>query len=705
MALNNPIQINARLGEHTITFETGRLAKQASGSVLVTCGDNVVLVTVVAQGHRADAPFFPLVVDYIEKQYAGGKIPGGFLKREGRLSDHEVLTSRLIDRPIRPLFPDGFRGDTQITATVLSHDGELGTDMLAMCGASAALMISPSPFAGPVAGVRVARIGGSFIANPTTSQAALADIDIVMACSRDAIVMVEGECDQVSEADLLDAFDFGFKSVQGLLDAQEELARLAGKEKLVYVPATLNLEVVKRVRKLAESGLMEALFIKDKHQRYGAIDAVKAEVAAVITEEFPENIADFKAAFDDLKSEIMREHTINKKTRIDGRRLDEVRTIETETGILPRAHGTGLFTRGETQALVTVTLGTDRDGKMVDGLMGKHDEKFMLHYNFPPFSTGEIKMLRGPGRREVGHGHLAQRSLAKVLPTYEQFPYVIRIVSEVLESNGSSSMATVCGGSMAMMDAGVPVQGPVAGIAMGLIMNAKGKFAILSDILGDEDHLGDMDFKVCGTRKGITGLQMDIKIQGLSREVMARALDQARQGRLHILDCMEQSIKAPRDEMSDYAPRITTITIPTDRIRDVIGSGGKTIRTVQERTGCTINIDDTGTVKVASTDRAKAAEAIEIIRALTASPTVGEVYLGTVAKVTDFGAFVTVMPGTDGLCHISELSEERVERVEDIVREGDEIIVKCTGIESGGKIRLSRKEALGLKPTTSTFKL
>jgi polyribonucleotide nucleotidyltransferase len=704
MALNNPIQIHAKLGEHDITFETGRLAKQAGGAVLVSCGDNVVLVTVVAQGHRADAPFFPLVVDYQEKQYAGGKIPGGFLKREGRLSDHEVLTSRLIDRPIRPLFPDGFRGDTQVTATVLSHDGELGTDMLAMCGASAALMISPSPFATPIAGVRVARVNGSYIANPTTSEAALADIDIVMACSREAIVMVEGECDEVSEADLLDSFDYGFKAVQGILDAQEELVRLAGKEKLVYEPRKLNPKVVKRVRKLAEADLMVALFLKEKHERYAAIDAVKAKVGVAIAEEFPEFIADVKAAFDEFKSDIARERTINEKSRIDGRRLDQVRAIETEIGILPRAHGSGLFTRGETQALATVTLGTDRDGKMVDGLMGKHDEKFMLHYNFPPFSTGEIKMLRGPGRREVGHGHLAQRSLAKVLPTYEQFPYVIRIVSEVLESNGSSSMATVCGGSMAMMDAGVPIRSAVAGIAMGLIMNEKGKFAILSDILGDEDALGDMDFKVCGTRKGITGLQMDIKIKGLSREVMSSALMQARQGRLHILDCMEESITAPRGEMSDYAPRITTITIPTDRIRDVIGSGGKTIRTIQERTGCTINIDDTGTVKVASTDRARATEAIEIVRALTASPTIGEIYLGTVAKVTDFGAFVTVMPGTDGLCHISELSEERVERVEDIVREGDEIIVKCTGIESGGKIRLSRKEALGQTPTVSTFK-
>jgi polyribonucleotide nucleotidyltransferase len=665
----------------------------------------MVLVTVVSGGHRAEAPFFPLVVDYIEKQYAGGKIPGGFLKREGRLSDHEILTSRLIDRPIRPLFPDGFKGDTQIIATVMSHDGQLGTETLAMAGASAALLLSPSPFSGPVAGVRVGRVGGKFIANPTRDEQSNADINIVMACSRDAIVMVEGECDEVSEADLLDAFDFGFASVQPVLEAQLKLASIAGKPKLAFTPSLPDAGMVALVHSLSEAGLRDALFIKDKQERYAAVGAIRKSVGETVAAQFPGMDSAFRNVFEELQAAIMRTRIIVERTRIDARRLDQIRPIETEAGVLPRVHGSALFTRGETQAMVTVTLGTDRDSKMNDGLYGKFDEKFMLHYNFPPFSTGEVKPLRGVGRREVGHGFLAQRSLEKVLPTFEQFPYLIRVVSEILESNGSSSMASVCGGSLAMMDAGVPLRAPVAGIAMGLIMDEKGQFAILSDILGDEDHLGDMDFKVCGTAKGITGLQMDIKISGLSRDVMASALSQARQGRLHILSCMEESLKVPRTELSEYAPRITTIQIATDRIRDVIGSGGKTIRTIQERTGCTVNIDDTGTVKIASTDRAAAQECVEIIRALTASPTVGEVYLGTVAKIMEFGAFVTIMPGVDGLCHISELSEERVERVEDIAREGDEIIVKCTGIESGGKIRLSRKEALGQVPTRATFSL
>ena len=697
--LNNPVRLSAKLGHHTITLETGRLAKQSSGSILVTCGDNMVLVTAVTGAHRKEAFFFPLVVDYMEKQYAGGKIPGGFMKREGKLSDHEVLTSRLIDRPIRPLFPEGFKGDTQIVANVLSHDGVNDTDTLAMTAASAALMLSPAPFDGPVAGVRVGRVGGTFIANPSKSELLKADINIVMACSRDAIMMVEGEADEVSEEELLDAFDFGFKAVQPLLELQLELASRLGQKKMVYTPDAPNPAVLARVQELASARLADALFMPVKQERYGRVDTIKKEVAAVIAVEFPGEEGKLGGMFEDLKSVIMRSRIIGEKKRIDGRKLNQIRAIETEARVLPRVHGSALFTRGETQALVAVTLGTDRDAKMNDGLNGKYDDKFMLHYNFPPFSTGEIKPMRGPGRREVGHGFLAQKSLQKALPSFEEFPYVIRIVSEILESNGSSSMASVCGGSMALMDAGVPVKAPVAGIAMGLIMDEQGKYAILSDILGDEDHLGDMDFKVCGTRNGITGLQMDIKISGLSRDVMASAMQQAREGRLHILGKMETAISAPREELSEYAPRITKIQISVDRIRDIIGSGGKTIRSIQERTGCSISVEDDGTVKVASSSRTAAAEAIDIIRALTAEPTIGDIYLGTVAKITDFGAFVTILPGVDGLCHISELSEERIDRVDDVVREGEEIIVRCTGIEGNGKIRLSRKEALGKAPT------
>ncbi len=688
----------ARLGEHVIILETGRLAKQAGGSVVVHCGDSMVLVTAVAGGHRAEAAFFPLVVDYIEKQYAGGRIPGGFLKREGRLSDHEVLTSRLCDRPIRPLFPEGYKGDTQVTATVLSHDGEYDTDVLAMTGASAALMLTPAPFQGPIAGVRVGRLDGAFIANPSKSQQEHCDINLVMACSKDAIVMVEGEAKEVPEHDILAALDFGFAAVQPLLDAQLELAAEAGKPKQEFVPAPVDPALVAFVAEHGTGPVSEAIVIKDKLERYGRLKAVKKEIEAKTAESWPG--VDIGELFEELKSSVMREMILGKRRRIDGRSLTDIRAISCETGLLPRTHGSGLFTRGETQVLSVATLGTDRDAKMVDGLNGKHDEHFMLHYNFPPFSVGEIKMLRGPGRREVGHGFLAQKSIEQILPSFEEFPYVIRLVAETLESNGSSSMATVCSGSLALMDAGVPVRKPIAGIAMGLIHDGK-RWAVLSDILGDEDHLGDMDFKVTGTHDGVCALQMDIKIKGLTRDIMEQALAQARDGRMHILRIMGETLNAPRETLSRYAPQIITIQVAQDRIRDVIGSGGKTIRSIQERTGCQINIDDDGTVKIAAVDRSKGDEAVEIIRALTASPVPGEIYLGTVAKVAEFGAFVTILPNVDGLCHISELSDERVERTEDVVREGDVIIVKCLAIEGGGKVRLSRKEALGKRPTVA----
>ncbi|MCB9506557.1 MAG: polyribonucleotide nucleotidyltransferase [Myxococcales bacterium] len=696
-------RLSAKLGRHEITIETGKLAKQAN-SVIVTTGESVLMVNAVCGAHNPEKSFFPLVVDYIEKAYAGGRIPGGFLRREGRLSDHEVLASRLTDRPIRPLFPEGYKGETQITATVLSHDGNNDTDILCITGASAALMISEAPFFGPIAGVRVGRIDGELIANPSNDELKRSDLAIVMACSKEAIVMVEGEANQLPEAEIVEALDFGFAAVQPLLDLQIELARRAGKPKMEFEAITVDKAIKAAVVKAASDRTAEALAIREKHSRYGTLKVIAADLVATLGEKFPDRTGEIKDAFEELKSDIMRRWVVNDRRRIDGRGLRDIRPIWTEVGVLPRVHGSSVFTRGETQALVAVTLGTERDAQLIEGLNGRHDDTFMLHYNFPPFSVGEIKPLRGPGRREVGHGFLAKRGIAKMLPKFEDFPYVVRIVSEVLESNGSSSMATACGGSMALMNAGVPLEAPVAGIAMGLIAEG-GKFAVLSDILGDEDHLGDMDFKVVGTSKGVTALQMDIKITGLPREVMVSALDQAREGRLHILGEMAKSIAAPADDLSKYAPRITTIKISVDRIRDVIGSGGKTIRSIQERTGCTVNVMDDGTVKIASSDQGAARECVEIIESLTAEPLVGEIYLGQVAKVMEFGAFVTILPGVDGLCHISELTEERVERVEDICREGDEIVVKCLGVERNGKIRLSRKDALGKEPTVQGLKL
>jgi len=698
------IREKARLGNHEITIETGRLAKQAHGSVLVSQGESMVLVTAVCMGHNPAKGFFPLVVDYVEKMYAGGKIPGGYMKREGKLSDGEVLVSRLIDRPVRPLFPEGFLGEVQIVATVLSHDGENTTDMLAMTGASAALMLSHAPFDGPIAGVRVGRLNGKFVANPTLSEIKKCDINIVMACSKDAIVMVEGEAKQVPEAEILEAFDFGFQAVQPLLDLQIKMRAKVGKPRIEFEAAKPDPAIVKRVNALVGKRIEKAQAIKIKQDRYSALKEIDAEVQAALAEQFPGATGVIAGILEDIKGTALRTLVIRDKKRIDGRGLRDIRQITTEVGILPRVHGTGLFTRGETQALVTVTLGTERDSKLNDSLAERVEEKFMLHYNFPPFSVGEAKPMRGPGRREVGHGFLAQRGIEQVLPTFEEFPYVIRVVSEVLESNGSSSMATACGGSMALMDAGVPIKAPVAGIAMGLVNEGK-EFVVLSDILGDEDHLGDMDFKVVGTKAGVTSLQMDIKIKGLPRDVMASALEQAREGRLHILGKMAESITKARPELSKYAPRITTIKISPDRIRDVIGSGGKTIRSIQDRTGVQITVNDDGSVKVASSDKAAALEAIRIIQALTAEAVVGEIYLGTVAKVAEFGAFITILPGTDGLCHISELTEERVDRVEDIVREGDEVVVKCLGVERNGKIRLSRKDALGKQPTIRANKL
>lgn len=668
------------------------------------CGDSVILVTATNGAHRPDAHFFPLVVDYQERAYAGGRIPGGFFKREGRASDLETLVARLTDRPIRPLFPEGYKGDVQIIATVVSHDQEHDTDVLCITGASAALMLSSAPFEGPVAGVRVIRIDGELIVNPTRSQRELAELDIVMAVTRDAITMVEGQAKEVPELEMIEALNFGFESAQPLIDIQIELANELGREKEVFVAEALADGLWDAFSATFRADVAAAMSLKIKADRYGQLDTVKDACKSFVAEKYEGSEARVGELFDRLKSDVAREWALADGRRIDGRGFRDIRNIDVEAGLLPRAHGSALFTRGETQGLASVTLGTGRDARLVDAVTGKTEMRFMLHYNFPPFSVGEVRMLRGTSRREIGHGWLAQRAVEQVLPSFAEFPYVIRVVSETLESNGSSSMAAICGASMALMDAGVPIQKPVAGIAMGLISDGK-RHAILSDILGDEDHLGDMDFKVAGTAEGITALQMDIKIKGLAREVMADALQQALEGRKHILGKMAEAIDAPRSDLKDFAPRITTIRISTDRIRDIIGSGGKTIRAITERTGCDISVADDGKVSIASTSRDATRHAIEIIEALTAEPVVGEIYLGTVAKVTDFGAFVTILPGVDGLLHVSEISEERVERVEDVLKEGDEVIVKCTGMERGGKIRLSRKEALGQKPTVIATKL
>ncbi len=697
------IRKSAPLGAHTVTIETGRMAKQAGGSVIVSTGETSVLVTACVGPHKETAGFFPLSVEYIEKFYASGRIPGGFKRREGQLSEAEILTCRLSDRPLRPLFPEGFKGEVQVIAQVISHDSENDADVLSITGASAALMLSNAPFSGPIAAVRVGRIEGKFVANPTWSQRPLCDIDVVIACTKDAIVMVEGEADEASEDDMLDALNFGFEAVQPLIKLQIKLAKEAGKEKMTFVSPKLDAALLKAVAKFIGTKLSKAMAISEKLSRYAAIHEIRAELGAKFTETHPGREREVGACFEELESNTLRDVVIKQRKRIDGRGPRDVRPITVEVGVLPRPHGSSLFTRGETQTLVTVTLGTDRDAKLNEDLHGKRDEHFMLHYNFPPFSVGEVKRMGSPGRREVGHGFLARRSVEKVVPSHDKFPYTIRVVSEVLESNGSSSMASVCGGSLALMHAGVPIKAAVAGIAMGLIKEGD-DYVILSDILGDEDHLGDMDFKVAGTERGITGLQMDIKINGISRSVMSEAMLQAREGRLHILGKMNAVLSSPNEELSPYAPRITTIKIAVDRIRDVIGSGGKTIRAIQEKAGVTIEVQDNGTVKIASTSEKATAEAIEIIKALTAEAVVGEIYLGTVAKVAEFGAFVTILPGVDGLCHISELSDQRVERTEDICQEGDEIVVKCMGVERNGKIRLSRKEALGKTPTVAVTK-
>ncbi len=681
----------------TMSISTGKMAKQANGSVTVSCGDTIVLVTAVAaKTVKEGQDFFPLTVNYQEKSYAGGRIPGGFFKREGRPSENEVLTSRLIDRPLRPLFADNFLNETQIMATVISADKDNDPGILSMIGASAALEVSDIPFMGPIAGVKVGRVDGRFVCNPTAQELEKSDIEIVMAGSRDAVIMVEGGAAIVPEEDMLNAIFFGHEAIQPILAAQEELRVKVGAFKREVAPVETDIELESRTRELAYGRIKEAVRIKSKGERHDALDAIKNDVLVTLIPEFEGKEKDIAEFLGNFEYELVRQHIIDDRIRIDGRDSKTIRTITSETGILPRAHGSALFTRGETQALVAATLGTSIDEQRIDSLFGESKKRFLLHYNFPPFSVGETSMRLAPGRREIGHGMLAERALERVIPAYDDFPYTIRIVSDILESNGSSSMASVCGGSMSLMDAGVPIKAPVAGIAMGLIKE-NDKVVILSDILGDEDHLGDMDFKVAGTAEGVTALQMDIKIAGVTRDIMGVALEQARDGRLHILGKMAETIKSARAELSPYAPRITTIYVKTDKIRDVIGAGGKNVRGITEATGVTIDIEDSGKINIASIDMAACEKAIKMIRDLTAEAEEGKLYMGTVKKVMDFGAFVEIFPGTDGLVHISELDTERVKNVSDVLKEGDKVLVKCIGIDKQGKIKLSRKEALGSK--------
>jgi polyribonucleotide nucleotidyltransferase len=688
-------KLETEIAGRVLSIEVGRMAKQADGAALIRYGETCVLATAVAsRTAREGVDFFPLTCDYQEKTFAAGKIPGGFFKREGRPAEREILTSRLIDRPIRPLFADGFVCETQIIATVLSADRENDADMLALIGASAALHVSDIPFLGPIAAVRVGRLNGKLVINPFQSQYEETDVSLVVAGTADSIVMVEGGARVVPEDVILEALYFGHEALRPILALQEEIRGAVGKPKRPVTSAAATPHLKERVSALAAPRIRAALKLSAKQERVAAIREAQEQVQGELAAEYPERTKEIGGAFHDAERAIVREVIVRDGLRIDGRGLEDVRSVSCEVDVLPRTHGSALFTRGETQALVVATLGTGSDEQKIDALIGEHFKKFMLHYNFPPFSVGEVRFLRGPGRRDIGHGALAERSVQPILPAEEEFPYTIRVVSEVLESNGSSSMATVCGSSLALMDAGVPTKSPVAGIAMGLIKEGE-TVRILSDILGDEDHLGDMDFKVAGTQDGVTGLQMDIKVRGVTREIMREALHQARKGRLHILDVMNRTLPHARTNISEHAPRIVTIKIKPDKIRDVIGPGGKVIRAIVEETGAKIDIEDDGTVFIASSDSSSLQKAIDRIEALTAEAQVGKIYKGKVRKIVDFGAFVEIMPGTDGLIHISQLAPGRVQRVTDVLREGDEVLVKVLEIDKQGKIRLSRKEAMG----------
>jgi polyribonucleotide nucleotidyltransferase len=711
--------VTIELGGRPLTIETGRIAKQAAGAVLVTQGDTVVLVTTVHSKPRAGIDFFPLTVDVVEKFAAAGKIPGGFFKREGRLSDREVLNSRFIDRAIRPLFEDGYNDDTMVTATVLSADPECPVDILAFIGASAALSISEIPFNNPIAAVRVARIGGELIINPTPEQLPDSDIEFIVAGHRGSIVMVEGGAKQVPEAEVLAALKFGHEALLPIIDIIEDLKAQVGVQKIVPAAAEDLTELWADIRGKAEARLSEAYQIKEKFARAKGVKVIEKEIVKEYVEEYTKAPVEIKSLGDyesranglksltrnvkdilhDLGAEIVRERVMSSNERIDGRGPSDIRQIAADVRVVPRPHGVSLFTRGETQAMVTTTLGSGFDEQTIDGMGGRFKKTFMLHYNFPAFSVGEARPLRGPGRREVGHGTLAERAITPVLPEHEDFPYTIRVVSETLESNGSSSMAAVCGSTLSLLDAGVPLKSPVAGIAMGLITDGS-RTVVLSDILGDEDHLGDMDFKVAGSNEGITALQMDIKVKEINWDILEKALAQAREGRLHILDCMNKDTEAelhglqPRAELHDFAPRLEVLFVKPDRIRDIIGPGGKVIRAIQETTGAKIDVDDSGRCSVFGPNADAVKVALSMVEELTQEAEIGRVYLAKVKRIADFGAFAEIFPGTDGLIHISHLAAGRVDNVTDVLNEGDEVLAKCIDIDPAGRIRLSRKEAL-----------
>ena len=686
--------VDIELAGRRLTLETGRIAKQADGAIWATYGDTIVLATAVAsQNAKPGVDFLPLTVDYQEKTYAAGKIPGGYFKREGRPSEREVLTSRLIDRPLRPLFPEGYYFETQVITSVLSADKTGVSDVIAIIAASAALAVSSIPFNGPIAGVKIGRVNGKFVVNPDLDVLETSDLHLVVAGTADAVMMVEAGASELPEATMLEAIELAHNEIKKIVTKIEELRGLAGKTKRTVTQEPIDAALTAQVRELVAGPIREAILIPNKSARQERLDQVLSETIAKLKSDEPNRDRHVKIIFHGLEYTEVRNMILEKRVRADGRGPADIRPITCEVGVLPRAHGSAVFTRGETQSLAVVTLGTTDDEQRIDALEGEYMRTFMLHYNFPPFSVGEARPLRSPGRREVGHGALAERALKSVIPTKDKFPYTLRIVSEILESNGSSSMATVCGGTLALLDAGVPIKEPVAGIAMGLIKEGD-QVLVLSDILGLEDHLGDMDFKVTGTKNGVTALQMDIKIGGITSALMREALAQAKAGRLHILERMAEALNTPRTKLSAFAPRIFPLKIKQDKIRDVIGPGGKMIRSIIAETGVKINVEDTGDVTIASSDEASAQKAIDMIKRLTEEVEVGKIYLGTVRKIMDFGAFVEVLPGTDGLVHISQLPHHRVKAVTDEVSEGDQIMVKVLEIDKQGKIRLSRKEAM-----------
>ncbi len=691
-------RIEKEFAGRKLVLETGRMARQADGAVLAQYGDTVVLVTAVADRKPSRFPFFPLTVEYRAKTYAAGKFPGGFIKREGRPSDKEIVSARQIDRPLRPLFPDDYQNETQVACFIISADQENDADVLGMLGASAALTISPIPWGGPIAGVRVGRVTGEWVINPTFEQLEYSDMDIVVAGTDESIVMVEGASVEISEDELISALEVGHEAIRELIAIQHELVAMIGgpPQKFSYQAKGVPQDLEAAVRDRAANKVEEALALPNKEERNQALSVLRESVTDELEEEFAENLDEVSSVMKSLEKETMRRQILERGERVDGRGLDDIRSISCDVGILPRTHGSALFTRGQTQALCVATLGTIQDEQRIDSIDVREEtsKSFMLHYNFPSFSVGEVRPFRGPGRREIGHGMLAERALQSLLPAYDEFPYTIRIVSDILESNGSSSMATVCGGSLALMDAGVPLRTACAGVAMGLIKEGE-SVAVLTDILGIEDALGDMDFKVAGTTSGITAIQMDIKIGGLSVETMREALERARRGRLHILEVMSQTLAEPRSEMSRYAPRIMTIQINPEKIGEVIGPKGKTIRGIQEETGAQINIEDTGVVTISSVSGEGGERAREMIEAIVEEPEVGRIYEGVVKNTTTFGAFVEIIPGTEGLCHISELQEGRTEKTEDVVQPGDVVRVKLLAVDERGRLKLSMRAAAG----------